>query len=262
MDREFMTYTMDSKGDNVFYDIPEEGPEEDQEVPFMGPNFGTNPIMSQSGEIVQINAKFFHDESIEKQLSEKQLLHLEEGNKKIVKEMKEKKTFAQIFELLKEYDEHPEIIAKKLFENEDFEIYKQQREKFEKEFEERSKLVVRNKPSLFGMIYTMMGAVVDVYFEYSHAPLLDLVNKYIQKINAYQRLLRDKYNEYDDMFQDITKEINTYQLKIQNGLNSMKYITTSFMFLIGQSGELYIAFKRYGPRAIEGRRSFFALKNE
>jgi hypothetical protein len=193
--------------------IIEEVVEEQPEFPVMETNYGSmpmdfirdteNPIVEFGKEIPYIN-----------ELSTEKREVMNDGLKNIFREIKTKKTYKELLDYLNEFDEIPEKLAEQLFDNEDFLLYKVQKEKQMHEFSQAQKVVIKDT-SLFGMLSTISGAVSESFFNYSHSPFLDIVNSFREKFNFYSRLIRNKYNAYSDLIVDITNELETLDKKIK-----------------------------------------------
>ena len=193
--------------------IIEETIEEPPEFPIMESNYGSmpmdfirnieNPIVEFGKEIPYIN-----------ELSEEKREVMNDGLKNIFREIKTKKTYKELLDYLNELDEIPDKLAEQLFDNEDFLLYKVQKEKQMHEFSKAQKVVIKDT-SLFGMFSTISGAVSESFFNYSHSPFLDIVNSFREKFNFYSRLMRNKYNAYSDLIVDITNELETLDKKIK-----------------------------------------------
>ena len=195
--------------------IIEEVVEEQPEFPIMESNYGSmpmdfirnidieNPIVEFGKEIPYIN-----------ELSTEKKEVMNDGLKNIFREIKTKKTYKELLDYLNELDEIPDKLAEQLFDNEDFLLYKVQKEKQMHEFSQAQKVVIKDT-SLFGMFSTISGAVSESFFNYSHSPFLDIVNSFREKFNFYSRLMRNKYNAYSDLIVDITNELETLDKKIK-----------------------------------------------
>ena len=193
--------------------IIEEEIEQQPEFPIMENKYGTmpmesiinieNPIVVFGKEIPYIN-----------ELSPAKKEIMNDGLKNIFKEIKTKKTYKELLDYLNEFDEIPDKLAEQLFDNEDFLLYKVQKERQINEFNEAQKILIKDT-SIIGMISTITGAVSETFFNYSHSPFLDIVNSFREKFNFYSRLIRNKYNAYNDLIVDITNELEILDKKIK-----------------------------------------------
>jgi hypothetical protein len=192
--------------------IIEETVEERPEIPVME-TYGSmpmdfirdteNPIVEFGKEIPYIN-----------ELSAEKREVMNDGLKNIFREIKTKKTYKELLDYLNELDEIPDKLAEQLFDNEDFLLYKVQKERQMHEFSQAQKVVLKDT-SVFAMFSTISGAVSESFFNYTHSPFLDIVNSFREKFNFYSRLVRNKYNAYSDLIVDITNELETLDKKIK-----------------------------------------------
>jgi hypothetical protein len=175
--------------------------------------FGTMTMDEVSSKsLINIDTKnplvvFGQDISYINELSTVQREKMNKGLIDILEVVKTKKTYKEVLEYLDDLAEpENDKLAQQLLDNDDFIQYAAQENERREKFKDMYKINIRDT-SLIGMMVTITGAVTEVFFKYSHAPFLDIINAFRSKFNDYIRMIRGKYNAYTDLIEDVTVEL-------------------------------------------------------
>jgi len=110
-------------------------------------------------------------------------------------------------------DEKDEL-AQLLLSNEDFMLYKKDKEEKIAMFKEMTKIQIKDT-SYIGYASLVLGALKELVWDNpSHAPFLDIIHEIRNKINLYTRFMRDQYNVVNDKVADSMRELALFQEKI------------------------------------------------
>ena len=183
-------------------------------------NMGTtmdaiNNVPSQYSLIKIVND---HNTSIAL-LNQMQLTHLANGLATIDEKFKKKaanSTYVEAFRYLEDLVEGHENdeLAQLLLSDEDFVLYKKDKEAKIAMFKEMTKIQIKDTTYL-GYISLVLGALKELVWDYpSHTPFLDIIHEIRNKINLYTRFMRDQYNVVNDKVADSMRELTLFQKKI------------------------------------------------
>jgi hypothetical protein len=153
-------------------------------------------------------------------LNQEQQLHLVNGLATIDEQFRkiaENTSYVEAFHYLENTadptDEKDEL-AQLLLSNEDFMLYKKDKEEKIAMFKEMTKIQIKDTTYL-GYISLVLGALKELVWDNpSHAPFLDIIHEIRNKINLYTRFMRDQYNVVNDNVADSMKELVLFQEKI------------------------------------------------
>jgi hypothetical protein len=185
------------------------------EIVNMGTMNAINNVPSQYSLIEIVN---HHNTSIAL-LNQKQLSHLANGLATIDEKFKKiaaNYTYVEAFRYLEdlvERDEKDEL-AGLLLSNEDFVLYKKDKEEKIAMFKKMTKIQIKDTTYL-GYISLVLGALKELVWDNpSHTPFLDIIHEIRNKINLYTRFMRDQYNVVKDNIADSMKELVLFKEKI------------------------------------------------
>jgi hypothetical protein len=199
-------------------------------------------------------------------LNQEQQLHLVNGLATIDEKFKKiaaNYTYVEAFRYLEdlvERDEKDEL-AGLLLSNEDFMLYKKDKEKKIAMFKEMTKIQIKDTTYL-GYISLVLGALKELVWDNpSHTPFLDIIHEIRNKINLYTRFMRDQYHLVTDNVADSMKELVLFQEKINVANIRLNNILRSFVTLSIQIGYyaiqgllyLYLLYNKNRRLAIENR---------
>uniref|UniRef100_A0A6C0ET62 Uncharacterized protein n=1 Tax=viral metagenome TaxID=1070528 RepID=A0A6C0ET62_9ZZZZ len=208
-------------------------------VPIMK-EFGTMTMDEVSSKsLINIDTKnplvvFGEDISYINELSTVQKEKINKGLIDILEVAKTKKTYKEVLEYLDDLAEpENDKLAQQLLDNDDFIQYAAQENERREKFKDMYKINIRDT-SLIGMMVTITGAVTEVFFKYSHAPFLDIINAFRSKFNQYIRMIRGKYNAYTDLIEDVTVELENLNVKVKITSEKLVNILVSGFMLSGQ----------------------------
>lgn len=198
-------------------------------------------------------------------LNQIQLTHLENGLAKIDEEVQKiaaNSTYIEAFQYLDNIvdptDEKDEL-AQLLLSNEDFVLYKKDKEEKIAMFKEMTKIQIKDTTYL-GYISLVLGALKELVWDYpSHTPFLDIIHEIRNKINLYTRFMRDQYNMVNDKVADSMRELTLFQEKINVANLRLTHILRSSFTLSIQIGYyaiqgllyLYLLYNKKRRLAIE-----------
>lgn len=198
-------------------------------------------------------------------LNQIQLTHLENGLVKIDEEVQKiaaNSTYIEAFRYLDNIvdptDEKDEL-AQLLLSNEDFVLYKKDKEAKIAMFKEMTKIQIKDTTYL-GYISLVLGALKELVWDYpSHTPFLDIIHEIRNKINLYTRFMRDQYNIVNDNVADSMRELTLFQEKINVANLRLTHILRSSFTLSIQIGYyviqgllyLYLLYNKKRRLAIE-----------
>jgi hypothetical protein len=219
--------------------IIEEPIENKPNLPVMK-KFGTMTMDEVSSKsLINIDTKnplvvFSEDISYINELTTVQREKMNKGLKDILEVAKTKKTYKELLEYLDDLAEpENDKLAQQLLDNDDFVEYVVQEKERREKFKDMYKINIRDT-SLIGMVATISGAVTEVWFSYSHAPFLDIIDAFRTKFNQYIRMIRGKYNAYTDLIQDVTTELENLNVKVKITSEKLVNILVSGFMLSGQ----------------------------
>ncbi len=153
-------------------------------------------------------------------LNQEQQVHLVNGIAKIDEQFRkiaENTSYVEAFHYLENTadptDEKDEL-AQLLLSNEDFMLYKKDKEEKIAMFKEMTKIQIKDT-SYIGYASLVLGALKELVWDNpSHAPFLDIIHEIRNKINLYTRFMRDQYNVVNDKVADSMRELALFQEKI------------------------------------------------
>jgi hypothetical protein len=153
---------------------------------------------------------------------------LNDGLNKILEKAQTKKTYKELLEYFNELEEpENDDLARQLLNDDYFLQYKIQEDERRKNFKKMSGIVIKDT-SYIGTISIITGAVKEVFWSsYSHLPLLDIITSIRNKINEYVRMIRTKYNAYNDLITDVTSELGDLSKKTETAINQFFNILAS-----------------------------------
>jgi hypothetical protein len=169
-------------------------------------------------------------------LNQMQLTHLANGLATIDEKFKKKaanSTYVEAFRYLEDLVEGHENdeLAQLLLSNEDFMLYKEDKEKKIAKYKEMTKIQIKDTTYL-GYISLVLGALKELVWDNpSHTPFLDIIHEIRNKINLYTRFMRDQYNVVNDKVADSMREFELFQEKINVANERLKNILLSFITL-------------------------------
>jgi hypothetical protein len=249
-DSEWMSANMNGETEIII----EEPVENKPDFPLMK-KFGTMTMDEVSSKsLINIDTKnplvvFGEDISYMNELTTAQKEKMNEGLKDILKVAKTKKTYKELLQYLDDLAEpENDKLAQQLLDNDDFvEFVVQEKERREK-FKDVYKINIRDT-SLIGMVATITGAITEVWFSYSHAPFLDIIDAFRAKFNQYIRMIRGKYNAYTDLIEDVTVELEKLNVKVKITSEKLVNILISGFMLSGQ----IVGISYYGLNTLKKR---------
>ena len=153
---------------------------------------------------------------------------LNDGLNKILEKAQTKKTYKELLDYFNELEEpENDDLARQLLNDDYFVQYKIQEDERRKNFKKMTGIVIKDT-SYIGTISIIAGAVKEVFWSsYSHLPLLDIITSIRKKINEYVRLIRTKYNAYNDLIIDVTTELGDLSKKTESAVNQLYNILAS-----------------------------------
>jgi len=153
---------------------------------------------------------------------------LNDGLNKILEKAQTKKTYKELLDYFNELEEpENDDLARQLLNDDYFLQYKIQEDERRKNFKKMSGIVIKDT-SYVRMASIIAGAVKEVFWSsYSHLPLLDIITSIRKKINEYVRLIRTKYNAYNDLITDVTTELGDLSKKTESAMNQFFNILAS-----------------------------------
>jgi len=169
-------------------------------------------------------------------LNQMQLTHLANGLATIDEKFKKKaanSTYVEAFRYLEDLVEGHENdeLAQLLLSNEDFVLYKEDKEKKIAKYKEITKIQIKDTTYL-GYISLVLGALKELVWDNpSHTPFLDIIHEIRNKINLYIRFMRDQYNVVNDKVVDSISELALFQEKINVANIRLNNILLSFITL-------------------------------
>ena len=169
-------------------------------------------------------------------LNQMQLTHLANGLATIDEKFKKKaanSTYVEAFRYLEDLVEGHENdeLAQLLLSNEDFVLYKEDKEKKIAKYKEITKIQIKDTTYL-GYISLVLGALKELVWDNpSHTPFLDIIHEIRNKINLYIRFMRDQYNVVNDKVVDSISELALFQEKINVAKIRLNNILLSFITL-------------------------------
>jgi hypothetical protein len=169
-------------------------------------------------------------------LNQEQQLHLVNGLATIDEKFKKKaanSTYVEAFRYLEDLVEGHENdeLAQLLLSNEDFVLYKEDKEKKIAKYKEITKIQIKDTTYL-GYISLVLGALKELVWDNpSHTPFLDIIHEIRNKINLYIRFMRDQYNVVNDKVVDSISELALFQEKINVANIRLNNILLSFITL-------------------------------
>jgi len=113
-------------------------------------------------------------------------------------------------------DQKNNNLARKILNNEDFEIYIKEMElnKNKLNSENNQAVNIRIKPSFYQQATIIAGTIYELFVNKpSHTHLFDIINKVRDTINGYSRNMRNQYNFYNDLFYDTRIELEQITTK-------------------------------------------------
>jgi hypothetical protein len=182
----------------------------------------TYPIMEfNQGSItsvdinVPIAAEIMMDVQLDA-LNETQQARMLEGLQNIVKVVKTKLTYKEALEYFDDLAEPDnDEIAKQLLTNDDFVLYKIHEDERKKKFQDMYKINIKDT-TFIGRTAVIVGAIKELLWDTpSYTPFLDMINHIRENINKYTRMIRDKYNAYNDLIHDVSYELEHLNKKIE-----------------------------------------------
>jgi hypothetical protein len=153
-------------------------------------------------------------------LNQEQQLHLVNGLATIDEQFRkiaENTSYVEAFHYLEntvDPNDKKDELAQLLLSNEDFMLYKKDKEKKIAMFKEMTKIQIKDTTYL-GYISLVLGALKELVWDNpSHTPFLDIIHEIRNKINLYTRFMRDQYNVVNDKVADSMREFELFQEKI------------------------------------------------
>jgi len=113
-------------------------------------------------------------------------------------------------------DQKNNNLARKILNNEDFEIYIKEMElnKNKLNSENNQAVNIRIKPSFYQQATIIAGTIYELFVNKpSHTHLFDIINKVRDTINGYSRNMRNQYKFYNDLFYDTRIELEQITTK-------------------------------------------------
>jgi len=196
-------------------------------------------------------------------LNQKQQLHLANGLATIDEKFKKKaanSTYVEAFRYLEDLVEGHEKdeLAQLLLSNEDFMLYKKDKEKKIAMFKEMTKIQIKDTTYL-GYISLVLGALKELVWDNpSHTPFLDIIHEIRNKINLYTRFMRDQYNVVNDNVVDSMKEFELFEEKINVAnirlINILRSLVTLSIQITCYAIQ-YLLYNKNGLKALENAES-------
>jgi hypothetical protein len=200
-------------------------------------------------------------------LNQMQLTHLANGLatideqfRKIAKNTSYVEAFHYLENTVDPNDKKDEL-AQLLLSNEDFMLYKEDKEKKIAMFKEMTKIQIKDTTYL-GYISLVLGALKELVWDNpSHTPFLDIIHEIRNKINLYIRFMRDQYNVVNDKVLDSISEFELFQEKINVAHKRLNNILRSFFTLSIQiayyaiQGLLYLLYNKNRLKTLENAES-------
>jgi len=191
-------------------------------------------------------------------LNQEQQLHLVNGLATIDEQFRkiaENTSYVEAFHYLEntvDPNDDKDELAQLLLSNEDFMLYKKDKEEKIAMFKEMTKIQIKDTTYL-GYISLVLGALKELVWDNpSHTPFLDIIHEIRNKINLYTRFMRDQYNVVNDKVTDSVREFELFQEKI----NAANIRLTN---ILGSSITLSI---QIGYYAIQGLLYLYLLYNK
>jgi hypothetical protein len=200
-------------------------------------------------------------------LNQEQQLHLVKGLATIDEQFRkiaENTSYVEAFHYLEntvDPNDKKDELAQLLLSNEDFMLYKKDKEKKIAMFKEMTKIQIKDTTYL-GYISLVLGALKELVWDNpSHTPFLDIIHEIRNKINLYTRFMRDQYNVVNDKVVDSISEFELFQKKINVANIRLTNILLSFITLSIQisyyaiQGLLYLLYNKNRLEALENGKS-------
>jgi len=245
--------------------IIEEEIEEEKNYPIIQTNYGSTMPMdlftNTENPLENFKEVIPYIELLDSNTKDVIIKDLNDGLNEILKKAQTKKTYKELLDYFNELEEpENDDLARELLNDDYFVQYKIQEDERRKNFKKMSGIVIKDT-SYIGTISIIAGAVKEVFWSsYSHLPLLDIIISIRKKINEYVRMIRTKYNAYNDLITDVTSELGDLSKKTETAINQLFKIIASgtalgFQILgISFYGcKLILDIKRRPLRAIEDR---------
>jgi hypothetical protein len=202
-------------------------------------------------------------------LNQEQQLHLVNGLATIDEQFRkiaENTSYVEAFHYLEntaDPNDKKDELAQLLLSNEDFILYKKDKEEKIAMFKEMTKIQIKDTTYL-GYISLVLGALKELVWDNpSHTPFLDIIHEIRNKINLYTRFMRDQYNVVNDKVADSMREFELFQEKIKIANTRLTNILRSSVTLSIQIGYyaiqgllyLYLLYNKRRRLAIENAES-------
>ncbi len=138
-------------------------------------------------------------------------------------------------------DPRNDNLAKKLLNDADFAIYKQEMDSYIVSNRNNTVINVRVAPTLYQRTTIILGTVYELFVSKpSHTHLFDIINKVRDTINEYSRNMRDQYNFYNDLFYDTRMELERITTKSTVAWKRASWLIVNTGILAVQLSELAI----------------------